>query len=741
MGERGQVPHPLYCYGCGVSGPQQTILLVDDNPGNLEVLNGILSDCGYRLLVATDGERALKIAREQQPDLVLLDIMMPGMDGFEVCRRLCAEDSTRDCAVIFLSALDETKDKVKGFDVGAVDYVAKPFEAEEVLARVRTHLELRRLQQDLVEKNRDLEHELQVARELTEQAGARVDGALIGDSPQIASLRRGIDAQAESDETLLIDGSPGSGQEAVARAIHHRSARNERAFIYVDGLAMQEKDASRIFGSSAGASQQKRGKWGLALGGTFCLDNVDMLSANLQKKLADKLAEHDAERAAGSERADLRVTMLSGARLSAKDSTELPMEPELLARLSKNLLTVPDLHSRTSDIPALVESIMARKAAGMERAPERISPDALALLAGYSWPGNYEELQNVIECALRNSESTDLEIDPALLEAGKRVGHYQLVEKIGEGGMGEVWLAKHRLLVQPAAVKLIRRGYLDQSRSIEAAIKRFKLEARATASLQSPNTVRLYDFGTTDENAFYYVMEYLKGMDARSMVEEYGPLPAERVIHFLCQACGSLAEAHDAGMVHRDIKPGNLFIAVLGHDADVLKVLDFGIVRDNFSEQPQDLTGAGNVVGSPAYIAPEMAMGESKLDGRADIYSLACTAFFMLTGRSVFLADNALAQAVHHTSKPASPPSTVTSNPIPKQLDELLVQCLAKTREERPRSALRLRESLEAIEVEKPWTGRRASEWWATKALSRKSQPLTGSEADQESLEETLPDV
>ncbi|MHC5066225.1 MAG: protein kinase domain-containing protein, partial [Planctomycetota bacterium] len=669
-----------------MSGPQQTILLVDDNPSNLEVLNGILGDCGYRLLVATDGERALKIAAEQEPALVLLDIMMPGMDGYEVCQRLRADAKTRDSAVIFLSALDQTKDKVKGFEVGAVDYVAKPFEPEEVLARVRTHLELRQLQQDLVEKNRALEHELQVARELTEQAGERVDGALVGDSPQIASLRRGIESQASSEATLLIDGAPGSGQEAVARAIHQRSARSERAFIYVDGLALQDKDASQVFGSGGEASHQKRGKWGLALGGTFCLDNVDLLSSSLQARLEEKLAEHEAERERGGDRGDLRVIILSGARISQKDATAAHLDDHLRARLCKNMLPVPDLQSRTADLPALVDSIMAKKAGGMDQPPEGISPEALALLEGYSWPGNFEELQNVIECALRNSESEQLEIDPALLEAGKRVGHYQLVEKIGEGGMGEVWLAKHRLLVQPAAVKLIRRGYLDQSRSIEAAVKRFKLEARATSSLQSPNTVRLYDFGTTDDNAFYYVMEYLKGMDTRTMVEEYGPLPAERVIYFLCQACGSLAEAHDAGMVHRDIKPGNLFISVLGHDADVLKVLDFGIVRDNLADQPQDLTGAGNVVGSPAYIAPEMAMGESNLDGRTDLYSLACSAFFMLTGRSVFLAENALAQAVHHTSKPAVAPSTVTSNPIPKALDELLLQCLAKTKDDRPRS-------------------------------------------------------
>ena len=242
-----------------------------------------------------------------------------------------------------------------------------------------------------------------------------------------------------------------------------------------------------------------------------------------------------------------------------------------------------------------------------------------------------------------------------------------------------------------------------------------------------------------DDNAFYYVMEYLKGMDTRSMVENYGPLPAERVICFLRQVCGSLAEAHDAGMVHRDIKPGNLFICVLGHDADVLKVLDFGIVRDNMAPQAQNLTGVGNIVGSPAYIAPEMAMGEAKLDGRTDLYSLACSAFFMLTGRSVFLADNALAMAVHHTSKPAEAPSSVTSNPIPKELDEIILQCLAKSREARPRSALKLRDLLDSIELDKPWTSRRASEWWATKDLRSRMKGQKPRRKALDSTEDTLP--
>ena len=217
----------------------ERILLVDDNPTNLQVLFQTLEGRGYKLLVAKSGEDALKIARKAQPHLVLLDIMMPGMDGYETCRKLKEAPETRESAVIFLSALDDTKDKVRGLEQGAVDFITKPFQGEEVLARVDTHLTIQRLKGDLQARNDSLEHELKVAQDVLKDARERVDGPLLGDSPAVRRLREEIDACAANCDMVLLTGPPGAGQEAVARAIHNDSSRGKRAFIYLNCAGFQ----------------------------------------------------------------------------------------------------------------------------------------------------------------------------------------------------------------------------------------------------------------------------------------------------------------------------------------------------------------------------------------------------------------------------------------------------------------------------------------------------------------------
>ena len=201
-------------------------------------------------------------------------------------------------------------------------------------------------------------------------------------------------------------------------------------------------------------------------------------------------------------------------------------------------------------------------------------------LQAYAWPGNIRELRTVLERAILVSKSSVLEIDEELLDEGLAVGSYRLVEPLGSGGMGEVWRAQ----TSAPGASGGREAHSSRARqpgaTREQLVRRFQREAQVTAGLRSPHTVQLYDFGVNDSGSFYYVMELLEGLDLHSMVKRFGPQPAERVIMLLRQACRSLAEAHEHGLVHRDIKPANLFVTRLGHEYDYLKVLDFGIVKD-----------------------------------------------------------------------------------------------------------------------------------------------------------------
>jgi len=214
----------------------------------------------------------------------------------------------------------------------------------------------------------------------------------------------------------------------------------------------------------------------------------------------------------------------------------------------------------------------------------------------------------------------------------RELGSYHLVERLGEGGMGEVWRASHRMLAWPAAIKLIRPSIAGDARTgvSEAARKRFEREAQAIASLRSPHTIDLFDFGMAEDGAFYYVMELLEGLDADALVRRHGPIPPERVVHVLRQMCHSLSEAESRGLVHRDIKPANVFLCRYGEDYDFVKVLDFGMVKpteDATATGALQLTGENVIQGTPAFMAPEQAFGGPLIDGRADIYAMGCVAY------------------------------------------------------------------------------------------------------------------
>jgi eukaryotic-like serine/threonine-protein kinase len=296
----------------------------------------------------------------------------------------------------------------------------------------------------------------------------------------------------------------------------------------------------------------------------------------------------------------------------------------------------------------------------------------------------------------------------------RQLGSYRLVERLGHGGMGEVWRAQHRLLARPAAIKLIRTQGVGGGGS-EEAVRRFEREAQVTAGLTSPHTVQLYDFGVADDGNFYYVMELLDGLDLQTLVRRHGPLPAERAIYLLRQVCQSLAEAELHGLVHRDIKPANLFVCRYGGEYDFVKVLDFGIAKavpDMMETGALDLTRDNLLRGTPAYIAPEQALGDSQVDGRADIYATGCVAYFLLTGELVFTADTPMALVVQHASTLPTPPSARSELPIPPGLDRVVMDCLAKRPGDRPQSAKELSRRLSEVGLSNPWTEERAREWW-----------------------------
>ncbi|HVR21536.1 MAG TPA: serine/threonine-protein kinase, partial [Polyangiaceae bacterium] len=259
------------------------------------------------------------------------------------------------------------------------------------------------------------------------------------------------------------------------------------------------------------------------------------------------------------------------------------------------------------------------------------------------------------------------------VKQASEIGQYTLEEKIGSGGMGEVWRARHRMLIRPAAIKLVSARELGSTpgRDPELRLRRFEREARATAGLQSPHTVQLYDFGVTDDGTLYYVMELLDGMDLDTLVERFGPMPAERALHLLLQVTASLDDAHQNGVVHRDIKPANIVVSRLARSWDFVKVLDFGLVKlesARESELSAKLTAESSVSGTPGFIAPEVVLGEPS-DHRVDIYSLGCVAYWLVTGKLVFEGQSAVKVMSDHIHTPPVPPSSRSALPIPSELD------------------------------------------------------------------------
>ncbi|MCR4415227.1 MAG: serine/threonine protein kinase [Thermoguttaceae bacterium] len=289
----------------------------------------------------------------------------------------------------------------------------------------------------------------------------------------------------------------------------------------------------------------------------------------------------------------------------------------------------------------------------------------------------------------------------------RQVGQYRLSRQIGAGGMGEVYLAEHQMLKRPCVIKLIRPDKAGDPR----VLARFQREVRAAARLTHWNTIEIFDYGNTEDGTFYYVMEYLPGLSLADLVAHHGPLPPERVIYLLRQACDALREAHGAGLVHRDIKPANIFVAQRGGVYDVVKLLDFGLVKPIADDLPMDLTTEGAITGSPLYMSPEQAAGDREADARSDIYSLGAVGYYLLTGRPPFVGDKPIKVMAAHIHEEVVPPSQHRPG-IPADLEQVILRCLAKSPEDRFSDAASLCAALSRCEAADGWSREHAARWW-----------------------------
>lgn len=292
----------------------------------------------------------------------------------------------------------------------------------------------------------------------------------------------------------------------------------------------------------------------------------------------------------------------------------------------------------------------------------------------------------------------------ASLEA-RQLGQYALEEKIGEGGMGVVYRGRHAMMQRPTAVKL-----LDPQRTTEAAVARFEREVRLSCQLNHPNTIAIYDYGRTPEGVFYYAMELLDGVDLEALVERDGPQPEGRVVPILRQVCGSLQEAHALGLIHRDIKPANIMVNFRGGQFDVVKLLDFGLVKAVDARKESTLTAAGSLTGTPMYLSPEAIEDPERVDARSDLYAVGAVGYFLLSGQPVFDGASVVEICMKHVNQP--PPSLASRGVVVSdELEALILSCLEKNPALRPQSAAEIIDRLDACPVA-PWTRRDAADWW-----------------------------
>jgi len=416
-----------------------SILIVDDIPANLGVLLETLSQAGYSVRVATDGESALEQARYAPPSLVLMDAMMPGIDGFETTRRMRGTATLAHTPVIFMTALSESQDKVRAFAAGANDYVTKPFQHEEVLARVQTHIARRALERELERANAELESRVVARTQDLERALAEVEAlkvrlqqenqylrreiseqmsdAIVGRSPALQHALSQVSLVAPTDATVLIRGETGTGKELIARALHEKSSRRDGPLVKLNCSAIsaglvESELFGHVKGAFTGAHDKRVGRFELAHGGTLFLDEVSELPLDTQAKLLRVLQEREFEPVGSSktQKVDVRVIAASNRDLAA-DSRSGRFRTDLYYRLNVFPIDLPALRERRDDIPLLATHFMQRAARKLGKRLDRIAAESMARLAAHSWPGNIRDLQNVIERAAILADGNELVVD------------------------------------------------------------------------------------------------------------------------------------------------------------------------------------------------------------------------------------------------------------------------------------------------------------------------------------------
>ncbi|MEM6328924.1 MAG: serine/threonine-protein kinase [Planctomycetota bacterium] len=290
----------------------------------------------------------------------------------------------------------------------------------------------------------------------------------------------------------------------------------------------------------------------------------------------------------------------------------------------------------------------------------------------------------------------------------RQLGQYRLKHKLGEGGMGEVYLAEHQMMKRPCAVKVIRPEKAGDGK----ILARFQREVQSTAKLSHWNSVEIYDYGSTPDGTFYYVMEYLPGHNVGELVEGYGPLPPARITYLMAQVCHALAEAHGHGFVHRDIKPANIFCSIRGGEYDVAKLLDFGLAKPTIESTDASLTQEGAITGSPLFMSPEQATGEHEADARSDIYSLGAVLYYLATGKPPFDYEKSVKVIIAHVSEEVVPPREL--NPaVPASLEEIILRCLEKDPDHRFQDVRHLRRALQEADLADEWSSEHAAQWWS----------------------------
>ncbi|PTX97243.1 DNA-binding response regulator [Verrucomicrobia bacterium LW23] len=407
------------------AAPAPKVLVIDDSPENIHILTETLEPHGYEVFIASRGEQGIKVAQNIHPDVILLDVVMPGKDGFSVCETLKGDERTRDIPIVFVTSRQEIESVLRGFEIGAADYIAKPFRMPEVLARIRTHSDNSRMVRELKERNLQLEAEIAKRRiaesgkraaeekllTLSSQTSTRwgIKG-LIGESPEARQIRSDIEKlQSFSNVSVLITGESGTGKELIARALHYGGNRREGAFIPINCAAIPAELTESVFfghkkGAFTGATADRKGCFETADGGTLFLDEIGDMDLQLQAKLLRVLEDGEVlpVGANQTQRVDVRVVAATNADLQAKIAAGR-FRQDLYYRLARYIIKSVPLRQRPEDVPLMTEHFLLTLAGEMGMAPRKITPDAQAMLNAYSFPGNVRELKNIIERALIES--------------------------------------------------------------------------------------------------------------------------------------------------------------------------------------------------------------------------------------------------------------------------------------------------------------------------------------------------